>query len=236
MTSKFYHLPKGHISGYEPEILNKIALPRSVHVHGYPGRGLSKSPYSAKSKTLGKTGERLFARALKKDGFHTKVESFWSVKVPKDSFTGKGSKAMKSDIDCILIIGKLLILIDVKYYTSGKGIWRYTNKAKTKIGFFDKSNGNQIGRDRELSENMKQAVPKFRGRFPSYSVLPIVVFMPTSRGEAQLQRGLKWPGGAKAVYYSEFRDILNNLLDKYGPVRYTVSKADIRTLEKFISR
>lgn len=204
-----YFLPDGRMSGYEPQALKGQRVATGGLVHGKPAEGLDSARFSKKSKKIGREGEKLFSRALKKDKLTYLVHSFWSVKVPNSKTFQKSAKN-KADIDCVLLFADTLILVDVKYYSSGDGYYKTLDRGK-KLGFYDKRNNNQIGPARVMSDNMERATEIFRKRFPEYRIYSFVVFMPTSKGEAEL-RDVTWPGGIEALYYSSFKRRLAALI------------------------
>lgn len=207
--STHYFLPDGRMSGYEPQALKGQRVATGGLVHGKPAEGLDSARFSKKSKRIGKEGEKLFSRALKKDKLTYLVHSFWSVKVP-NSKTFQRSAKNKADIDCVLLFADTLILVDVKYYSSGDGYYKTLNKGK-ELAFYDKRNNNQIGPPRVMSSNMERATEIFRKRFPEYRIYSFIVFMPTSKGEAEL-RDVTWPGGIETLYYSSFKRRLASLI------------------------
>lgn len=220
-------LPEGTMTGFEPSCLARVPLPKGDFVHGYPGKGLSASRFSKAKKKAGRQGERLFARAMAKDGITNRYHTFWSVKIPDRNFQ-KTSKT-KADVDCIIAVGRTLLLVDVKLYSSGAIVYR--NVSEYKAGSYLIADGNRVGPWRHLSPNMSNANRVFSAEFSDYQVVPLVVFMPTEKGEALLDN-LKWPGNVPALTYRQFRHLVARLARESTG---SISRRSITALENLLS-
>lgn len=210
------YLEAGRMTGFEPEALKGLHYPKGPKVHGIPGEGLDEAGYSAKATQLGTQGEKLFSRALKTLGLTKKVHSFWSVANPDPERLAK-TQYSRGDIDCVLAFGNTILLIDVKFYTSGNGVWRMGDDGES-LAFFAHETGQQFGETRAMSKVMAQAHSTFSFRFKKARVLSLVVFMPTDRGEADLEN-ITWPGGIMAVNFSDFIPMLNTLIEQEQAVK-----------------
>lgn len=228
------YLEAGRMTGFEPEALKGLHYPKGPKVHGVPGEGLDEAGYSAKATQLGTQGEKLFSRALKTLGITKKVHSFWSVTNPDPERFAK-TKYSRGDVDCVLAFGNTILLIDVKFYTSGKGAWRMNDDGES-LTFYAHETGEPFGEPRAMSHVMSQAHKTFQQRFRKARVLSLVVFMPTDRGEADLEN-ITWPGGIMAVNFSDFIPIINTLIEQEQAVkkRMAVDPERIEWIESLLA-
>jgi hypothetical protein len=194
----------GRITGFEPRALEVKPVPRFPTMYGVPGEGLDGAVnLSAENVKLGIKGERNFARALgvarKLGDYHT----IWSVPVPDQVEFKPGPYG--TDIDCILATGEAIFLIDLKNYKSGDV--RYYNRGN-QLYCEDVPTGKQVGEPKTMSRNMEMATSAVRKHCPNAEIWPVVVFMPTDKGEGVIDK-VNWPGQVPAVNLSEFLEIIS---------------------------
>ena len=219
---------QGSISGFEPRSLDNIPIPSSNHMHGNPGIGLNSAHnvMSAKNIQAGQKGEVNFSKALRisdghridykrNDGLINQFESFWSVAMPDENNPHEKDKKFNTDIDCILVSGNQIILIDAKFYKSGDVT--YYAQGNT-IYCRDNTTGIQVGDPKEMSRNMQMALDRFKKLYPSYKVSAYVVLMPTNSGTAQIDNVI-YPGGIPLVHpqwlLSRIKNIAGNKTSPY---------------------
>ncbi|WP_347041021.1 NERD domain-containing protein [Brachybacterium nesterenkovii] len=187
----------GRKTGFEPAALADVELGPHEHLYGTPGAGLTGSGFRADAVALGQLGELSFARALERTGDLGRFASFWSVHMP-DELVGASTR-FQTDIDCVLVTGHTVHLIDVKLYTQGAATWIMEDGA---LRLIDDATGGYINGPRKLSRNMELAqtrvAEKLRGLGVKHTVRSVVVFMPTDNGLGQV-RGVQWPGGVPAM-------------------------------------
>lgn len=190
----------GTMSGYEPGALKGVKIPDLPLLYGIPGAGLSESGFSEAAVKLGQKGERNFALALVKANLISHFATFWSIHMLAQDTYGKE----QSDVDCAIVTGNTIWLIDLKYYSSGNVIYRQSGE--NELICWDVPTGRQIGPTRKMTRNMKMALERFGKRYSSYSSLRIearVVFVPTASGVGQIEN-VRWPGDIPAVTLPEF--------------------------------
>lgn len=192
----------GDVTGYEPQILDKIVLERPALMHGDPGAGLSSSGFDVRRVARGQQGEVNFAKALQKEGIHESFASFWSVHMPDEEIGA--SETFTTDIDCIVVTGTTLWLLDMKNYRQGGVIWRVDDSdEKHTLAAIDRVTGGYVGdHKREMSRNMAMAAARFTTRLKRVG-LPIeiksaVVMMPQADGLGTIE-DIFYPGNIPAV-------------------------------------
>lgn len=212
---------KGRNTGYEPYHLDKLPMPKSPHMRGVPGIGLSSAQhmtdYSIKS---GQMGEANFAKALavtsstgSRDyssfakGMLDRVNSFWSIAMPAEKVPYKADSVFKTDIDCIIVSGKDILLIDTKFYTSGDVT--YTSSGN-QLHCTDNSTGAMVKGPTTMTRNMEMALQRFKSHYPSMNVSAYVVMMPTNSGAANISN-VYWPGRIPAVTIEQILSVIGNL-------------------------
>lgn len=181
----------GEMTGYEPRELKSLPVPTGEFMHGTPGSGLSESGFNADAVRVGQMGELNFAKALAKRGLLDGFHSFWSVAMPTEY--GGRDLDFQSDIDCVLVSGKRIWLLDMKQYTQGDVTWL------TEFGelvCIDNPTGSQVGPVRKMSKNMSMAKDRFEAAFPDFDVRAYVVFMPGNNGIGKVNAS--WPGHVSA--------------------------------------
>lgn len=191
---------RGVISGYEPEALKSVQLPDLPLMHGSPGAGLSDSGFDKGAVRAGQTGEVNFAKALVKSGLIQRFATFWSIHMLSKDTYGKE----QSDVDCAIVTGHTIYLVDLKYYPGGNVAYR--TKDGQQLYCYDVPTGQQIGQPKKMSKNMQMAVERFRSRYKNYGSFGLqarVVLVPTNSGVGRID-GVKWPGGIPAVMLPDF--------------------------------
>ncbi len=198
----------GRMTGYEPRALEGRSVPRFPTMVGVPGSGLHSAAGMAQENiNLGVAGEEAFARALAVSGQLGRFSTIWSLPVPDKDRLVPGPYS--TDIDCVLSTGSTVFLVDLKNYKSGdvryyaRGDYLYCEDVAT---------GQQVGDPKLMSRNMEMAASVVRGHFPNVHVVPIVVFMPTDKGEGVLD-GVVWPGNIPAVNLTDFLAMLKEQPD-----------------------
>lgn len=190
----------GIISGYEPNVLEEMQLPTFELMYGTPGAGLSESGFNETAIRLGQIGERNFAKALAKEGLLERFATFWSVHMLSKDTYGK----QDADVDCAIITGQTIWLVDVKYYTGGNVVYRANDDKQ--IVCFDIPTGQQVGKPKFMTKNMKMGIDRFKSRYQNYKNFRLearVVFVPTNAGVGKIE-GVYWPGKIPAVTLPEF--------------------------------
>ena len=230
----------GRTTGFEPYNLDNLPIPSSVYMHGTPGIGLSSAKhmtnYSVKS---GQMGETNFAKALSvvnvdgsRDysgasvGLLDRVNSFWSVAMPSENMSHKADKIFNTDIDCIIVSGNNILLIDTKFYTSGDVT--YTSSGD-QLYCTDNSTVSMVKKPRKMTRNMEMALQRFQSHYPKMNVSAYVVMMPTNSGSATISN-VFWPGRIPAVSIDQMIAVIHNLASTSGTKVY-----DYRTIPNISS-
>lgn len=184
---------KGVMTGFEPQILDTMEPATSFLMVGKPGESIADSDrISDRNRNVGTKGEVNFAKALKKTGVLDKFYTFWSVPMPSSTDLSKKDSRLKTDIDCIILSDQIMFLIDVKMYKSGDVTYHVQDG---KLVAVDNATGAIVGNDYTMSKNMMIAADRFSKNFQSrIKVVPMVVLMPNSDGEAQIAPGTMWNG------------------------------------------
>jgi len=198
----------GRMTGFEPSALKNLKVPEFPTMTGKPGAGLhGAAGMSQTNITLGVAGEENFAKALGLSRMLGRFATTWSVPVPdQDAFV---PGPYSTDIDCVLATGSAIFLVDLKNYKSGDV--RYYNRGN-QLYCEDGSTGKQVGEVKTMSRNMEMATSAMRHHFPQANIVPVVVFMPTDKGEATLDN-VVWPGGVPAMGLTDFLSVLANQQD-----------------------
>lgn len=199
----------GPMTGFEPRFLDTTEIPSTVRMHGNPGSGLNSAHNVMTSSNIkaGQKGEVNFSKAMKisdgtqlqnnlTDGLIHRVETFWSVAMPDENNPRMRDSKYNTDIDCIVVSGNRIILIDTKLYKSGDVT--YYNEGNM-LYCRDNATGNQVGEPKKMSRNMSMAVERFKKLYPSYDVSAYVVLMPTDSGTANIDR-VYFPGHIPMVH------------------------------------
>lgn len=215
----------GRMTGYEPYHLRKIDLPLSLMMRGVPGQGLLSSHFAQNNIRKGVEGEINFAKALgvttcdnvidysyNHRGMIEDFYSFWSVSVPSENDIAIPDK-YNTDVDAILLRGKTMFLIDLKFYKSGDVTYITKNNL---LYCVDNVTGNYVGDSLHMSKNMQMATERFKKFYPRMDIKPLIVFMPTGLGEPIVDN-VQWKGNIQGVNLTEALRLLNNVND----TRYT---------------
>lgn len=190
----------GLITWFEPRELNKVNYVGGVNVFGYPGKGLqSANGMSARNASLGQNGELNFGKALEKSGLKDKFAILWSVRMP-DTQAMVPSTKFNTDIDCIIVTGDRVYLVDLKNYASGDVTYESHGDELYTI---DNVTGNLVGKPKKMSRNMAMASDIFKKHFPGVRFETVVVLMPTDKG-AGVVGNVQWPGSVTCVSLVDF--------------------------------
>ena len=202
IISKATH--NGKMTGFEPQKLKNYKLYQHELMFGEPGKGLNKSGFDESAINLGQEGEINFAKALQKQGLLEKLVTFWSI-----HNLNLEDKRLDADIDCVIVSGSTIWLVDLKFYISGNVIYKEEDGLLYTI---DSATGFQIGMPKKMSPNMSYAKESFSHKFGNllkyYRLETRVVLMPTFKGAGKLDN-VFWPGHIKAVSLEEMLDELS---------------------------
>lgn len=202
---------QGEITGYEPMHINNVSTPDPKFIsnmRGTPGSGLDSAVHMGKDNIRsGQIGEANFAKALSITNINganqgiidnrsiiNNVSSFWSVAMPSEDDITQRDK-YDTDIDCVLVSGNEIMLVDTKLYKSGNVTYK---RHEEMIYCEDNNNGNIVGKPHKMTNNMKMAQKRFKKHFPGMKISSVVVLMPTDAGSPKIQ-DVYWPGAIKAV-------------------------------------
>lgn len=213
---------RGAPSQFEPRHLDKVAAPKSARMFGIPGAGLSGAHGMSTSNVLaGQAGETNLAKALqvsdgqtvdyaRTNGLLNNFDSFWSVAMPDEKNPRMKDSQLETDIDCVLVSGDIIILLDAKFYKSGNITYRSQGDQLIRI---DNNTGQLLDDPMKMTRNMAIATSRFRRLYPSYTVLPFVILMPQNSGSAIIDN-VVYPGNIPLVspewlvsYLPTFRNI-----------------------------
>lgn len=195
----------GRMTGFEPRILESNSVPHSPLMVGAPGKNLGDgSDFSEEHIALGRQGEENFARALQKEHLLNSFLSIWSVPVPDKDSTALLGNAFGWDIDCVLATRDVIYLVDLKNYKGGSVKYETFEDL---LYCSDIPTDSKVGEPKTMSKNMFYATQTMRRHFPNVQFAPVVVFMPTNKGEAILD-DVFWPGGIPAMNLSQLLEAL----------------------------
>jgi hypothetical protein len=197
---------RGTLTGFEPEKLKNVPMPTSDHMHGSPGIGLGDSGFGAQAIELGQAGEANFAKVLGMEGFIDKFPTFWSVHLP-DENGDVDEKYRNVDIDCVILTGDTLWLVDLKNYRQGDVTYRTYGE---RLYVEDNATGSWVGEPYKMSRNMSNAELRFSKLLTRKPVRveSVVVFMPTPMGVGQTTPETRWPDRVKTYMLPDFLDRL----------------------------
>jgi hypothetical protein len=196
----------GRMTGCEPRTLHSYRPPVSINAKGVAGLGLFDSGFTGANVYSGQMGEMGFYKVLCRDELIDRFSSYWSVAMPADGRAAVADATFATDIDCVIVRGTDLYLLDLKYYTSGDVTWHSTDG--TWLLCRDNSTGGQVGKPRKMSRNMAMAAQRFPTIFPGHRVHSYVVLMPTNAGIGDIHPGTVWPGGVELVSITEITTML----------------------------
>jgi hypothetical protein len=171
----------GRPTGFEPAVLAGVEYARGGLLHGEPG-GADGRP-----EDVG------LARALHQQGLLGRFASFWSVQVTGD--LGNQEARSRSHVDCVLVTGRHVWLVDVKNHRQGDVTWRTEHG---RLICVDNATGREVGLPSRMSRNLSLATDRLTARFARvgvhHRVVARVVFMPTEAGMGEFE-DVTWPGG-----------------------------------------
>lgn len=197
----------GRFTGFEPAALAAVEIPELPSLFGAPGAGLSGSGFEADKIAKGQAGELNFARALQHSGLLDRFATFWSVHMPDDEVGA--STTYSSDIDCVVVTGSTIHLLDMKNFTQGDVTWTIEDG---ELRLLDNPTGGYIGKARSMSRNMALAADRVQSKFRAlgvdHQIRPAVVFMPTDNGIGTIDPSVRWPGGIPAENLDRTLDVL----------------------------
>jgi hypothetical protein len=189
----------GYMTGFEPSALANVPIPSISMMDGVPGAGLSgDTGMDEGAVRLGIMGEENFARALSMTRLISRFQSVWSVPVPHERYFEIAD--YDADVDCVIASGTCIYLVDLKNYKSGNV--RYYHKGN-QLYCEDVATGSQVGEPKTMSRNMHSATAAMRHHFPNAVIKPVVVLMPTDKGEGIIDN-VMWPGQIQAMNLSQF--------------------------------
>lgn len=200
----------GVITGLEPQQLAAVSIFTNPWMYGNPGSGLHSSGFSSTAVNLGVLGETNFAKAMSmtygSDGkpLIASYPSYWSVAMPSESSPLFKDAKYSTDIDAVVLAGDTLYLIDLKNYSGGDVIYRSN---ESHLFTYDRQTNSLVGQPKKMSRNMAMATDRFQRHFPKLKIQPVVVLMPTDKGEGVVDN-VYWPGDIPAV---NLRDMLTTL-------------------------
>lgn len=184
---------RGYLTGYENNVIENIPLPSSNSMFGKPGAGLTEAvdKFGQDAVKMGQKGELNFSKILSITDINglkcdqsesmsllNQLYSFWSVSIPSN-----GQKNYNTDVDCILLKDKRMMLVDIKYYSDGNVMYYGDNNLLYTV---DKNTGNWVGKPKKISHNMEMAVDRFKKAFPFYTIEAMVVLVPTNMGIGEM--------------------------------------------------
>lgn len=188
---------RGGRHGLEPAILEPVQLSPSPTMIGWPGKGLDRSGFASNQVELGQRGELLLAKALTYTGIIKSIATLWSLTSPDKH--GRPNQ-YGTDIDCVIVTGTTIYLVDAKYYAAGNVTYRSRGDY---LYCTDNVSGMLIGQPRKMGKNMAWTRATLSTMFPGIPIIALVCFIPTEKGEASLAN-VEWPGGVPAYTLSTF--------------------------------
>lgn len=196
----------GELTGYEPSALADVELVSRAWMYGQPGVGLGAAGFDQHALERGQEGEVNFAKVLEQRGFLERFATFWSVHMPDEGVGA--SRQFQTDIDCVIVTGTSMWLVDVKNYSQGGVRWTVEHEdalgrssAPTLVAI-DLQTGGAVGQPRKMSANMKLAHERFEAKLRNIGVRtalkPVVVMMPREDGIGRID-DVVWPGSIPAA-------------------------------------
>lgn len=175
---------------------------------GTPGAGLDSSGFAKSKVAKGQLGEQNFAKALAAERMLDRFATFWSIYIP-DEYVGRNEK-YSSDIDCVVVTGRTIFVLDIKYYMQGDITWKTHDSGK--LVAVDNPTGAYVGSPRTMSRNMEMAHALVSRRSQDarlpYKVVSYVVLMPTNHGIGTVEPGTVWPGDIPVLTLPAMLDML----------------------------
>jgi hypothetical protein len=182
----------GRMTGLEPIHIVAAPLPAVPFLFGSPGADLHGAHVTADTAAEGNGGELNFARAMAQTGMLARFATFWSVHMPDEKSNTRQST--RADIDCVVVTGRSIILLDVKNYEQGDVTWLINHG---ELHLIDNPTGGYVGGPRRMSRNIEFARTRMRANFDGLGLPHVVdtrvVMMPTDNGMGRID-GLRWTG------------------------------------------
>lgn len=217
-----------------------------ARIHGTPGFGLAGSGLEQGRAAAGVMGERSLACALRYYGLldDPDLDVFFSLRNPGD---GSG----RTDIDCVLAKGNLILLLDAKRYTPSTSDLMLMPSvddpmfASGPVGLRVLSHGLLEGRDTigalsdlasackySASGNMRWAMDSTRRLLPGCTVGAWVLLTRTPHGTFGVSDRTLFPGGISVVNADVRLPLLRDMLSRESGRNATVC----RTLDALVKR
>jgi hypothetical protein len=157
----------------------------------------------------GREGERNLAKALQHRGHLDRFATFWSLQTPSE--TRGAHDRNRGDIDCVIVTGKRILVLDAKALEQGD-VTRYTEARW--LYRRDNATGHDIGRPTELkSAHFRAATDALHAQLQragaKQRVAAAVVLMPDDAGLGYADRAF-WPGGIPAWDLLQLLDALEH--------------------------
>lgn len=186
----------GIITGYEPSVFKSIPLERTPLMFGSPGIGRVWQGFESPQVIMNRFGALNFAKALQMEALNCKFAFFWSVHIPGDPFGY--TQDLESDVDCIIVTGSSVFLVDIKNYEQGNVSWHESNGY---VVMEDRSMLIEPAIQLEMTMSMQHAteivLDKLNNeKIPNW-VTPRIVFMPRTYGIGDIRA--TWPGDSLAL-------------------------------------
>lgn len=217
-----------------------------ARIHGTPGFGLAGSGLEQGRAAAGVMGERSLACALRHYGLldDPDLDVFFSLRNP-------GDKSGRTDIDCVLAKGNLILLLDAKRYTPSTSDLMLMPSvddpmfASGPVGLRVLSHGLLEGRDTigalsdlapvceySASGNMRWAMESARRLLPGCTVGAWVLLTRTPHGTFGVSDRTLFPGGISVVNADVRLPLLRDMLSRKSGRNATVC----RTLDALVKR
>lgn len=207
--SSFCAKCKSHLTGHET---NDMALHELLridswqlerpNVHGTPG-------VVVKGNKVGYEGELALANSFTmwEEGGASPAEKFdlyFNVGIPRTPF---------ADVDCVVLNGNDVLLLDAKMYKGGNVIYRV---AGNQFHVLD-SRGTTSVRQYTMTRNMANAEKRWQGMLPGANVKSMVVMLPTINGQGRVSSEVKWLGGVEVIETGALLEMLIETESKPPP-------------------
>lgn len=190
-----YKYCRMHWPDYEEELLENVET-REMQVkhlngHGTPGNGLRKAlrdyskgdsrgipvldnpRYSREYINAGIAGEQALFQLIKNSRLYATAEVFFSVAYPEPY------RYEYADVDCIIVSGSIMYLIDAKMYRVRPDVV-YSTPVYDQIQLSD--NAGHVLKMYSVSLSMLHAREAFQKAYPKYDVRSVIALCPTSNG------------------------------------------------------
>lgn len=195
----------GTTTGYEPAALSSVVSGSSPHTYGAPGLALQHA--RGRGAARAREGHDLFARALTREGLIDRFAIFWHVQLPEDGAVGANSQTSAA-VDCVILTGRSLWLIDVKNYAQGGVRWLTDG---TDLVATDTVDGGQVGETRVMGPSISTARDRWQAKVSAVGlrtrVKAAVTLLPRDTGLGEIS-GLTWTGGVPIQGLPQLLDFL----------------------------